>query len=557
MATRVLGVLRLSRASDESTSVVRQRQAIQRWADARGAVVVGWAEDVDVSGAVAPWKRPGLGEWLPSTIGKEVSEVEERLAWEESRADEWDAICAWKLDRISRRVVHTAQLVEWAEANGKAVASAEDGFDLSTPMGKVMFSMIAAFAEGELEAIKFRARSSFTHLMKQGRWRGGFEPYGYRPEKMDDGDGWRLVPDEVGTGTAHTVREIVRRTLEGEATNAVCRWLNEQGSPTSLDAQRIRNGKDPRGAIWRVGNLLKLLRSHTLLGRVEMTEEVAGPGGRKVKRTRLVRGEDGLPLQRAEPLISEEEWKRLQAKLDENSRPESGNRYDRSPLLRVAFCVCGEPMYRNNGRSRMYYRCSSRNQSGAECGKTLAISAEELESTVSDNFLNAVGDLEMIRRTFRPGSDHTAEIAEVTRALAELREDREAGLYSSEAGKKEYRESYLRLDGKRETLLSLPSQPDRWEESGTGVTYRKHFEALSSPADQNAALREAGVRAVVHAEPFPERTFAEVLAEVDPAMWAEEPPTEGEWRQTFGRVELILPANFRARIRRQTAQHDG
>jgi site-specific DNA recombinase len=214
-------------------------------------------------------------------------------------------------------------------------------------------------------------------------------------------------------------------------------------------------------------------------------------------------------------------------------------------------------MYRNNGRSRMYYRCSSRNQSGAECGKTLAISAEELESTVSDNFLNAVGDLEMIRRTFRPGSDHTAEIAEVTRALAELREDREAGLYSSEAGKKEYRESYLRLDGKRETLLSLPSQPDRWEESGTGVTYRKHFEALSSPADQNAALREAGVRAVVHAEPFPERTFAEVLAEVDPAMWAEEPPTEGEWRQTFGRVELILPANFRARIRRQTAQHDG
>jgi DNA invertase Pin-like site-specific DNA recombinase len=371
--------------------------SIEAWAARNGHEVIGWAEDTDVSGAVPPWQRPELGKWLPSTIGKDVSEVEERRAWEASQAGKWDIACAWKLDRVSRRVLHVWQLVEWTEAKGKALASVEDGFDLSTPMGKILFSLIAAFAEGELEAIRFRAKSSFAHLMRSGRWRGGFVPYGYRAEKDPESDGWKLVPDEYGEATAKVVREIVRRIVEdGDAINAVCRWLNEEKVPTSLDTQRIRAGKQPKGALWRVGNLTKMLRSHTLLGQVEMMEEVTLPDGKKETRTRLVRDAEGQPLQRAEPLLTRAEWDRLQAKLTENARPNAGNRYDRSPLLQVAFCACGRPMYRNNGRNWMYYRCSSRNISGALCGMTKAIKAEELERTVTDAFLQSVGHLEVV-----------------------------------------------------------------------------------------------------------------------------------------------------------------
>ncbi|MFC5216168.1 recombinase family protein [Streptomyces coerulescens] len=542
---RVLGALRLSRASDESTSVVRQRVAIQRWADSRGHTVVGWVEDVDVSGAIAPWERPELGEWLPSTIGKDVSEVERRLAWEASRADEWDILCGMKLDRISRRVLHIAQLVEWAGEHDKEIAAAEDGFDLSSPMGKILFQLIAAFAEGELEAIKFRAKSSYVHLMKSGRWRGGFVPYGYRAEKDSEGDGWKLVPDEYGTETAKTLREIVRRIVEdGEAINAVCRWLNEEKVPSSLDAQRIRAGKESKGALWRVGNLNKMLRSHTLLGRVEMTEEVTLPDGTKEKRTRLVRDAEGLPLQRAEPLLSKKEWDALQAKLTENSRPHAGHRYDRSPLLRVAFCTCGRPLYRNNGRSAMYYRCSSRNISGAECGQNEAIRAKHLEEAIEEAFLRAVGHAQIIRRTYRPGVDHTADVAEVTRALAELREDREAGLYSSELGKKEYREEYLRLEAKREALAAMPVVPDGWEEIPTGQTYADRWAELSAPAEKNKELREAGVKAIVHREELPKELPLMELGE-----------TEGTVRHTLGRVELLLPRDLYNRVRGLTAEH--
>jgi site-specific DNA recombinase len=58
---RVLGRLRLSRSTEESTSIERQREVVQQWADANGHTVVGWATDVDVSGSLDPFKTPQLG----------------------------------------------------------------------------------------------------------------------------------------------------------------------------------------------------------------------------------------------------------------------------------------------------------------------------------------------------------------------------------------------------------------------------------------------------------------------------------------------------------------
>ncbi|MGC4904201.1 recombinase family protein [Streptomyces cyaneofuscatus] len=548
---RVLGLLRLSRASDESTAIVRQRAAIQRWADSKGYVVIGWAEDEGVSGGIAPWKRPGLGQWLPSTVGSDVSSVEHQLAWEASRASDFDVIAAWKLDRISRRVLHVHTLMDWCEKHGKQVATVEDGFDVTTPMGKILFNLIASFAEGELESIKARAKSSYTHLMTEGRWRGGFVPYGYRPEKQDTGEGWRLVPDEVGTNTAATLREIVRRIIDGESANSVCRWLNEDRTktPPPLDAQRIRAGKEVKGALWRVGNLIKMLRSHTLLGQVEMTEEISLPDGRKEKRTRLVRDkESGLPLQRAEALISREDWELVSKKLNENSNGKAGNRYGGSPLLRVAYCACGQALYRYMGRTYQYYRCAMRAIAGQACDlDTKSIVAGDLERTVEDVFLRSVGDLEIVRKVFRPGVDFTNDIAEVTQRLKELREDRNSGgLYIGEEGAAEFRADYARLESKRAALRAQPTRPDTWEEHPTGETYRERWAKLTTPEQRSKELREAGVKAVVHVAKLPPMTAAQLMSPEG---------HEGMWQTPIGRVQVLIPMDFKKRIRNMTAIH--
>ncbi|PWK70243.1 site-specific DNA recombinase [Streptomyces sp. CG 926] len=542
---RVLGVVRLSKVSDETTSPERQRRSIQRWADQEGHVVVGWVEDIDVSGGVEPWKRPEFGKWLPSTIGKEVSDIEHRIALQESRADEYDIICALKIDRLSRRVLHVHTLVEWCEKHGKEVATVEDGINLNTQMGKLLFSLIASFAEGELEAIKARAKSSYNHLVKEGRWRGGRIPYGYRAEKQDTGDGWRLVPDDYGTDTAGTLREIVRRLIEGESANSIAQWLNEDpaNTPVSLDAQLIRSGKPPKGGRWTAANTAKVVRSLNVLGQMEVTEEVV-VDGRKTKRTRVVRDAEGSPLQRADPLITQEDWELANKKLDENISKRNGNRKGGSPMLRVAFCTCGEPAYLSPGRNWPYYRCASRTTHKPCSTGSKGIAAHVLEEAVEEVFLRAAGDVEIVRKVFRPGVDFTRDIEEVNRALAELREDREAGLYSSELGKREYRETYKRLDARREQLMTQPTRPDGWDEIPTNETYRERWAKLSTQHEKGKELRAAGVRAVIHAEP-PMTTMEAMSQEGDDAMWQERK----------GRVQVLIPMDFKCRVRDLAAVH--
>ena len=69
--------MRLSRDTDESTSPARQRQAIGSFASMHGHTITHVAEDIDVSGSIAPADRPDLGPWL-------------------ARMDEWDAIIVAK-----------------------------------------------------------------------------------------------------------------------------------------------------------------------------------------------------------------------------------------------------------------------------------------------------------------------------------------------------------------------------------------------------------------------------------------------------------------------------
>ncbi|MEV1328922.1 recombinase family protein [Micromonospora costi] len=523
---RVLGVVRLSREREESTSVVRQRQYIQSWAEQNGHTIVGWAEDTDVSGSVAPWERPELGEWLPTSIGGRAPTAQ------------FDILCAWRLDRVSRRVLHLAALIDWCRSTGRALVSTSEGFDINSPMGAVFVNILAALAEGELEAIRERARSSFAHLMKQGRWRGGFVPYGYRAVKADAGDGWRL---EVDPETGKVAKDIVRRIIDGDSANSVVRWLNESAILSPLDAQRKRAGKSTTGTEWRVGNLLKMLRSHTLLGYAETTETRTKPDGTKESFTRLVRGEDGLPLRRAEPIVTNADWERLQEALRKNSNPKAGNRVGGSPLLRVAFCECGEPLYRNRGRNGMYYRCGLRARAGRNCPKgVMAIAAEDFERDIEQHFLAVVGDLEVMRRVFVPGSDHTADLREVEESLAELRGHLAAGLFRGDKGKAEFAAMYGALEARREALEALPSRPDEWRLEPTGQTYRERWGSLPTPADRGREMREAGMKVILHAEPQP--TYVELLGE-----WAAGQPSHT-------RFTFVLPSDIEERALKRAAK---
>src|SRR6202012_4830091 len=157
----------------------RQREIITSWAAANDHQIVGWAEDLDVSGSVDPFDTPALGAWL------------------NERSHEFDVVCAWKLDRMGRDAIRLNKLFGWCLDNGKTVVSATEGIDLSTPVGRLIANVIAFLAEGELEAIRERTKASQKKLREQGRWGGGKPLYGYRAAEREDGAGWEMVPDET------------------------------------------------------------------------------------------------------------------------------------------------------------------------------------------------------------------------------------------------------------------------------------------------------------------------------------------------------------------------
>lgn len=69
----------------------------------------------------------------------------------------------------------------------------EDGINSSKEAGKLLISIIAAVAEMERENIRVQAMIGREQKAREGKWNGGFAPYGY---KLKNGE-LVIAEDEV------------------------------------------------------------------------------------------------------------------------------------------------------------------------------------------------------------------------------------------------------------------------------------------------------------------------------------------------------------------------
>ncbi|MFE9956916.1 recombinase family protein [Micromonospora sp. NPDC005299] len=482
---RVLGVVRLSRETDESTSPERQRETVTKWADLHGHTIIGWAEDLDVSGALSPWERPGLGPWLSG------------------RTDEFDGLVAWKVDRISRRLLHFVSLVEWADQRGKVVASATEPINTSDRFGRMIASMLAMFAEFERDAMKERIADGREALRREGRWGGGHPPYGYRPMKVDGG--WKLEPDPEA---AEVVRELASRVIGGASVLSTCRDLNERGVRTR------------GGAEWTASAAFRVLRSRTIIGQAEYNGKPLADS-------------DGILRRIAEPIISDTDFRKLQTILDDRAKAPRMRTHGAALLLGVGFCECGLRLYRQGGVSKGklygYYVCSGRKGGkNAPCANK-PIPSAVLDEAAEDGLMALTGGLEFTERQFIPGVNHEEEIAQVDRAIREAREEWDLGLYGDD--RKGYLERLSRLNERRGRLAAEPNTPDRWEEVPTGRTFREVYGDLETVEERRAFLLASGLRVVLHSAPA--RT---------PSMLTGEPSREES------RVSVEIPHDLQQRV---------
>jgi site-specific DNA recombinase len=469
---RVLGAVRNSLLKDASTSPETQKAKISGWKDLYGHTLVHITEDPSVSGGLPAAMRPGIGPWLTQA---------ELLA-------QWDILCASRFDRLCRNVVDIHHLIEFCSERGKTLVFVDEAFDLSTPHGKMVATILASVAQFQREQAGRNRAEAAAFLQKTGRWGGGKISYGYMPVK--EGNGWILTPDPEIVPVAEW---MAGELIAGKSATAVCRELNARGIPTSSG-----RGK------WRGVNLIRIMRSPAIIGYITKAD------GSKV------RDDDGVFVRRT-PVLDDQVYADAQRALDRSSIDTSAGRTHSSLLRGVVFCAeCESKMYyfRKRSRGYGYYRCHSAN-SGGGC-HVRGIRADVLESLVTSSLLEALGGKPMTRVTITPAQDHGAELTEVAEALEHWQDPAVAAKVSAAF----LADSVARLEARQADLRSRPSVPQKITEDRTGVTFGQHWGKLDTQQCRAVMIAEE-VRVLAVKREFP-------------PLWSDLPPKKMILRASEG-----------------------
>lgn len=205
MTPQAVGYARVSTAgqAEEGVSLAAQEAAIRTWATAHGYDLRAVEVDAGLSGGRAD-NRPALQRALEATC--------------KARG----VLVAYSLSRLARSVPDAYGIMRRLGESGARLVSLTEGFDTGTSAGRLMYNILASFAEFERDVIAERTSAAIRHKASRGEYTGGAAPYGYRAE------GGRVVPVEDEQAVIRMVRQLAHEGLRGAA---IARRLNRAGVP--------------------------------------------------------------------------------------------------------------------------------------------------------------------------------------------------------------------------------------------------------------------------------------------------------------------------------------
>src|SRR4051812_24267009 len=145
--------LRVSSSTQDTRS---QEPDLQTWAKAQPDEVV-WYRD-RFTGTVM--ERPGLDRLLA-----------------DARSGKINRVCVWRLDRLGRTAKGLLTLLDEFQTLGVGFVSLREGFDLSTPAGRLMAGVLASVAAYETEVRKERQLARIAKAKADGKKWGGRPPW--------------------------------------------------------------------------------------------------------------------------------------------------------------------------------------------------------------------------------------------------------------------------------------------------------------------------------------------------------------------------------------------
>jgi site-specific DNA recombinase len=263
-----------------------------------------------------------------------------------------DVLLVYRVDRLSRNLRDTAQLLEDLDEAGVVFRSATEPFDTSTPMGRMLLQMLAMFAQFERDTIIDRVVAGMERKAREGRWMSTQAPYGYHVDKPT----WTLIPFEPEAAIIRAIFELYTRRRLGA--RAIATTLNDRG-------HRTRSGNQ-----WTGHQVLRYLDNRVYLGESSFRDIVV--------------------IDTHQPIIDRatfDEARRLLTARSEAHSRRASNASDYHLTGRMRCPRCGKTMLGTRatgrqGRKYRYYTCFTRNRYGSDRCDAPRLDADAIDHAV-------------------------------------------------------------------------------------------------------------------------------------------------------------------------------
>ena len=324
--------------------------------------------------------------------GKSGKSIEGRIAFNQmmddikSGKDEVSYVLVFKLSRFGRNAADVLATLQVMQDFGVNLICVEDGIDSSKDAGKLMISVLSAVAEIERENIRVQTMEGRMQKAREGKWNGGFAPYGYSLI-----DGKLEVNEEEAVAIRTIFDQYVNTDLEA---NGIAKYLENHG----IHKIARQNGTNP---LFDAALIRRIIQNPVYSGKISYgrrrTEKVHGTRneyrqGRKDDYLLV----DGLH----EALVSEEVWEQAQVKVAAQAKKYEKVNRDKGEKIHllsgILKCpVCGSGMYGNkaikkrkdgsNYKDFYYYGYKHRNMTrGHKCDYRRQVHEEMLDAAVAE-----------------------------------------------------------------------------------------------------------------------------------------------------------------------------
>ena len=298
--------------------------------------------------------------------------------------DDVSFVLVFKLSRFGRNAADVLSTLQTMQDFGVNLICVEDGIDSSKDAGKLMISVLSAVAEIERENIRVQTMEGRIQKARDGKWNGGFPPYGY---SLKDG------VLEINEEEAPAIRTIFEQWVSTDiGANGLAKYLENHG----IRKIPRHNGKNP---LFDAALIRNIIKNPVYCGKIaygrRKTEKIHGTRN----EYKLVEQDDYLVVDGLhEGIVSEEMWNQAQVKMIAQAKKyEHVNKAKdtRTHLLSglVKCPICGAGMYGNKSikhrkdgtkyKDFFYYGCKHRTMTrGHKCDYKKQINEDVLDAAV-------------------------------------------------------------------------------------------------------------------------------------------------------------------------------